>query len=116
MATHFSDEEVAGLVPELVIMLDRARGFAGVPFIITSGLRTQEENLVAGGEEDSAHLYGEAVDLACSTSWLRHKMLPALYVAGFRRIGVYDRHLHADISTHLPQGVTWWGKSKGGQP
>ena len=41
----------------------------------------------------------------------RHKMLPALYLAGFLRIGVYDKHIHAGISKTKPQKVTWWGTS-----
>lgn len=115
MAKHFSEREVRGLKPELVAKLDQARGFAGVPFIITSGYRSPEDNTAAGGVEDSAHTRGEAVDLACSSSSVRHKMLSSLYLVGFNRIGVYDRHLHADVSSSLPQGVTWWGKSKGGR-
>jgi hypothetical protein len=112
MARHFSDEEIAGLHPELVEKLDVARGIAGVPFIITSGVRTEGYNHTLGGVEDSEHETGEGVDLACSLSAVRHKMLPALYLAGFVRIGVYDLHLHAGISETKPQNVTWWGKSK----
>jgi hypothetical protein len=112
VAHWFSDDEIRGLQPELVEKLDHARGFAAVPFIITSGLRTDGYNHEIGGVPDGAHETGEAVDLACSSSRVRHKMLPALYLAGFRRIGIYDLHLHADVAARLPQDVTWWGKSK----
>jgi hypothetical protein len=113
MATYFSDEEVAGLVDELVSRLDVARGLAGVPFIITSGLRTPGHNHDVDGVPDGSHETGEGVDVACSSSGVRHKMLPALYIAGFKRIGIYDRHLHVDVAERLPQNKTWWGKSKG---
>jgi len=36
----------------------------------------------------------------------------ALLQAGFRRIGIYDKHIHADIDKTLPQDVMWWGVSK----
>ena len=112
MARFFSDEEIVGLSDELVEKLDQARGFAGVPFIITSGLRTAGHNHTVGGVPDGAHETGEGVDVACTTSRVRHKMLPALYLAGFVRVGVYDLHLHGDVAARLPQDVTWWGKSK----
>ena len=111
MPRHFSDEEVVGLRPELVEKLDQARGYARVPFIITSGYRPPEVNAAVGGVEDSEHETGEGVDLACSDSRTRHQMLPALYLVGFSRIGVYDRHIHAGISKTKPQKVTWWGTS-----
>ena len=110
MPRFFSPEETRGLKEELVERLDRARGFANVPFIITSGYRPPGTNLDPD-VESSEHETGEAVDLQCSLSSVRHKMLPALYLAGFNRVGVYDRHLHAGISGEKPQNVTWWGKS-----
>lgn len=106
MPLHFTDEEVAGLEPELVSRLDSARGFAKVPFIITEG-RASGGSHVA----NSAHARGLAVDLRCSGSADRFKIVCALILAGFRRIGVYDKHIHADVDTSLPDGVLWWGRS-----
>jgi hypothetical protein len=111
MPRYFTDQEVAGLQDELIEKLDRARGYARVPFIITSGYRPPDINAAVGGVEDSEHETGEGVDLACADSRTRHRMLPALYLAGFVRIGVYDRHIHAGISKTKPQKVTWWGTS-----
>jgi zinc D-Ala-D-Ala carboxypeptidase len=93
MAVWFTDEEVEGLTPG------------------TSGKRTVQENEAAGGVDASAHIKGVAVDLACASSRNRMKMVSALIVAGFKRIGVYDRHLHADCDPDLPQEVMWVGKS-----
>lgn len=109
--THFSDDEVVGLHPDLVEKLDTARGFAHVPFIITSGLRTRDENSTAGGVENSSHTAGLGVDLQCSGSRTRFRMVSALILAGFRRIGVYDRHIHVDIDESLPDSVMWVGLS-----
>lgn len=105
----FTAEEVQGLDPRLVEMLDKARGFAKVPFRITSGYRTAAENKAAGGVFDSAHTRGLAVDLACYDSRTRMKMIAALIMAGFTRIGAYTSHLHADTDESLPQEVLWLG-------
>jgi hypothetical protein len=96
---------VAELKIPLVNLLDQARGIAGIPFIITSGFRTVAENQAAGGVVDSAHLTGEAADLACSDSVSRLKILKALLLVGFNRIEVATGHLHCDISKTLPQNV-----------
>jgi zinc D-Ala-D-Ala carboxypeptidase len=113
MARFFTPEEVAGLNPELVEALDRARGFAKQPFIITSGLRDPAHNAEAGGVSNSTHCKGLAVDLRCEGSRSRFRMVSALILAGFRRIGVYDRHLHVDLGPEgdYPQDVMWTGVS-----
>lgn len=109
--TFFKPEEVEGLDDELVAKIDWARGRAGVPFVITSGKRTPEENERVMGVDASAHIKGLAVDLRCPDSEARFKMLQALFLAGFKRIGVYDHHIHADIDSSLPQEVVWVGLS-----
>jgi uncharacterized protein YcbK (DUF882 family) len=106
---YFSPEEVGGLNEEFVALLDRARGLAQTPFIITSGLRTLQENeQTANAVSDSAHLSGLAVDLACVESEKRFSIIKALLAVGFCRIGVYERHLHVDKSSTLPQNVIWY--------
>lgn len=106
---YFSPKEIEGLQGNLPAMLDMARGIAGVPFIITSGLRTQEQNdALPEAVRDSSHLMGYAVDLACSDSETRFAILKGLFAAGFTRIGIYkDGHIHADISPTLPPKVVW---------
>jgi hypothetical protein len=99
----FSDAEVNGLNPRLVEMLEDARTRAKVPFEITSGYRPGD---------DKSHGRALAVDLRCSTSYRRMRIVSAALLAGFRRIGVYDLHVHLDIDKKLPQDVMWWGESK----
>lgn len=108
-ARYFDEAEIAGLDARLVEMLDRARGLAHTPFRITSGARSSDQNAQVGGVMDSAHTRGLAVDLACFDSRARMRMLSALIVVGFRRIGLYSRHVHADIDDSLPADVLWWG-------
>lgn len=103
---YFKDSEIVGLITPLPAMLDLARGIAGIPFIITSGLRTKAENdALPGAVQNSAHLTGEAVDLAYTTSTQRLLILKGLYAAGFNRIGLGVNYIHCDISTSLPQNV-----------
>lgn len=105
---HFTDGEVKGLDTELVAMLDMGRALCNHPFIITRGLSTAEENSACGGVKNSAHLRGLAVDLACEDSMQRFEMIKALFAVGFSRIGIYEKHLHADRDESLPQAVCWW--------
>lgn len=100
---YFTNEEVAGLDKYLCELLDNAREYAGVPFVITSGLRSKEQNEAVGGVHDSAHLKGLAVDLACHSSDFRYKIVGALLQAGFSRIGIAKDHIHCDIDHTKPQ-------------
>lgn len=107
----FSEEEAKGLDPELMSKLDTARAVAGVPFRITSGLRSCDANKIAMGVENSAHLSGKAVDLSVEDSASRFLIVKGLLAAGFVRIGVYDHHVHCDVSLTLPQNMMWVGLS-----
>lgn len=105
---YFKDSEVVGLKPELVSLLDKARGIAGVPFKITSGLRTIQQNEDVGGASDSSHLRGYGCDLSVVDSDKRYKILTALLNVGFSRIGVYGGHIHVDCDPNLPKNLIWW--------
>lgn len=106
---YFTDQEVQGLQDSTCQKLSVARGIAGVPFVITSGLRTDDQNAaLAESVKDSAHLTGNAVDLACADSPTRYAMLRGLIGAGFNRIGIYSAHIHADDSPTLPPNVCWY--------
>jgi hypothetical protein len=96
----FSQAEVDKfkLVPELWELLDKMREIAQIPFIITSGYRTIEENKKAGGKANSAHLRGLAVDLQCSDNFKRAKMLKG--IIPFKDeifLEIAPRHLHIDL-------------------
>lgn len=115
--TYFTDEEVRGLNEEFVAKLDLARKMAGIPFVITSGLRTPETNQsVVGAMPDSSHLVGLAVDLRVSDDPALFKVIMAAMSCGIHRIGVYfDRtapqprptHVHLDDDRTKPPEVIW---------
>lgn len=102
MAKYFSSEEVEGLNPALVEKLDLARDVAGVPFVLTSTFRQGDRR---------SHGRGFAVDIRANMSRARFRIVLGLIQAGFRRIGVYDKHVHADIDPELPKDVMWVGES-----
>jgi len=87
----------------LLALLDQMRGIAGIPIKITSSYR--EGDPLSHGD-------GDGVDLACGSSGERFSLVRAAIEAGFVRIGVYDQHIHVDVSSRLPQNVMWWGTSK----
>ena len=108
---YFLEDEVLGLKDELILKLDQMRSVAGVPIVITSGLRALDANNAAQGVHDSAHLKGLAADIHCPDSPTRFKLIGAAFQVGFRRIEVANAHIHVDIDPDLPQDVLWLGIS-----
>lgn len=108
---YFLEEEVVGLKDDLVFRLDRARDLFGAAIIITSGYRDPEHNDNIGGVKDSAHSSGLAVDIRCPDKEMQTKLAWALGAAGFRRIGVYNRHIHCDVDSSKPIPAYWTGVS-----
>lgn len=108
MYKYFKDSEIVGLKPELVSLLDKARDIAGVPFRITSGLRSPAQNALVGGVDGSSHEAGLAVDLAVADGVTGGKILLALVQVGFTRFGFYrDGHLHVDLDSTKPNPCYW---------
>ncbi len=92
-----------GLFVDFLSRLQTAEKHAGFDFIITSAIRKKD---------NGCHGLGRAVDLACHRSNERWRIVFALERAGFRRIGIYDRHIHVDDCRNRGMKVLWWGKSK----
>lgn len=91
----------------LLLLLDRARDIAGIPFIITSGYRCKKHNAEIGGVPNSAHVKGLACDIKAITSKERYRIVKALLQVGFNRIGIASNFIHADIDTTKPKNVIW---------
>ncbi len=88
-------------------MLDEARSVAGIPFVITSGYRTEEWNAEVGGKKDSSHLSGCAADISCTTSRDRFIMITSLLEAGFDRIGIGEDFIHIDTDWEKNAALIW---------
>lgn len=114
MSKYFKFEEFAckhcneNLMKESTIAkLDFARGFANIPFIITSGYRCNTHNQAIGGEQESSHTKGRAADIKCQDGRSRWLIVTALQKAGFNRIGVSKSFIHVDDDDTLPKNVIW---------
>jgi len=93
------------MTKEFLEKIDISRGKAGIPFKITSGYRCKNHNKAVGGADDSQHTHGIAVDIACSNSVDRYKIVDALFQSGFTGIGIAKHFVHGDIRNDTP--VIW---------
>lgn len=105
---HFNESETKGLKPRLCVMLQAMRYLTGLPIVITSGLRPGDRG--AHGSGDGVDISDNGLGAPVASRW-RQATLAAAYAVGFRRVGIYDRHIHVDIATTLPQDVSWWDTS-----
>ena len=94
--------------PKFHRMLDRARENSGVPFPVNSAVRCAAHNAKVGGAENSAHTLGVAIDIRVDSSWHRFKILRALVLVGFERIGIYETFIHADVDSSKTAEVVWY--------
>jgi uncharacterized protein YcbK (DUF882 family) len=92
---------------KFLIMLDKARDIAGIPFKINSGYRTMVHNAEIGGVSNSSHLSGLAADVSCKESRHRFIMIAAFIAAGFTRIGIAKTFIHVDCDKDKDQSVSW---------
>ena len=92
---------------KLLMMLDQVRDKFDKPIHINSGFRTPAHNESVGGKENSSHLKGLAVDIACNNSKDRFDLINCLLDVGFSRIGVANNFIHVDIDPDKVQNVIW---------
>jgi uncharacterized protein YcbK (DUF882 family) len=108
---EFDSPDVQGsgqlMDPKLLEMIDEVREIYGKPIRINSGYRTEAHNRKVGGVDSSSHIKGLAIDVSCTRSDDRFKMLTALIEVGFNRIGVAGSFIHVDIDKDKSQNVIW---------
>lgn len=113
---YFGESEFQRCIPgcslqdmkqEFILMLDRARELAGIPFVITSAYRSSEWDRAKGRSGTGAHTTGVAVDIRCNTSRNRFLIVQALLHVGFNRIGIADSFIHVDGSETHDSMVIW---------
>ena len=87
--------------------LDYARHNAGVPFVITSGYRTEARNKLVGGRVGSSHLKGLAADISYNGSRERYLIVSSLLDVGINRIGIHKTFVHCDVDNLKDEAVIW---------
>jgi hypothetical protein len=87
--------------------LDKARGFAGVPFRVASGYRDGNHPETIKNPT-SSHAKGYAADIAYSTTAERDAIVAGAKKAGFLRIGIGANFVHLDDDPDKKQYVTWY--------
>jgi len=90
-----------------LLMLDKCRDVAGIPFKVTSGFRTEKHNLKIKGVKKSSHLKGLAADISAVSSIERYKIINAAIKIGFKRIGIGKTFIHLDVDKTKAQEVMW---------
>ena len=95
----------------LVALVQTIRTLFGKPINITSGVRCKEHNASpeVGGLENSAHLKGKAVDISCTNSTDRHRIIQLLMYGSedINRIGIAKTFIHIDIDETKSPNVVW---------
>ena len=105
MSKYFKEIE-DNMSKEFLFVLDEAREFAGIPFIINSAYRSPEHPLSIKNP-NSSHIKGLAVDIKATDSVTRFKIVKALIEVGFTRIGIADTFIHVDLDLDKTQNVIW---------
>ena len=105
MSKYFKEIE-ANMDKRFLFVLDEAREFAGIPFIINSAYRSPDhpESIK---NPTSSHIKGLAVDIKVTDSVTRFKIVEALVSVGFTRIGIADTFIHVDLDFDKTQNVIW---------
>jgi hypothetical protein len=114
-STYFKPEEFCckcgcgfcKLDEELICILDIIREVLGKPMIIKSGCRCQNQNIAQGGEINSDHLKGRAVDIKTLNSHTRFIILNHGLALGINRIGVAPKYIHLGKNPDNVQEVFW---------
>ena len=94
--------ELEHMKSSTITMLQQVEEHLNETLVINSGYRDKEHNRKVNGVSNSAHLRGYAVDIAIYSRKHRRRLVKALEAAGFKRIGIYPTHVHADNDPSLP--------------
>jgi uncharacterized protein YcbK (DUF882 family) len=105
MSRYFKNIE-KNMDVDFLEVLDEAREYAQIPFIINSAYRSPDHPLSIDNPS-SSHIKGLAVDISAKDSRQRFLILDALLAVGITRIGVASTFIHADLDPDKSQNVIW---------
>jgi|TARA_X000001382_G_scaffold74676_1_gene52206 uncharacterized protein YcbK (DUF882 family) len=93
---------------EFIEMLDEARDIARIRFKILSGYRTPLYNTNHFmASTTSTHLIGRAAHIECVNANKRLKIVEALSMVGFKRLGLGSKYIHVD-NDDLKPNMIWF--------
>ena len=92
---------------EFIQMINIARSFSDIPFVINSGKRCRKHNKNEGSKPTSSHLKGMAADISCLSSYDRFRIIEGVVDAGFMRVGIGDGFIHVDNDNTKDPEVIW---------
>lgn len=104
MCMYFSADEFLRCSPpchldvmdkEFMVLLDCARNDAGIPFVVNSAFRPPEWDIAHGRSGSGYHTRGRAVDIRCSDSVSRAKIVNACLAYGLS-CGISKTFIHVD--------------------
>lgn len=90
---------------KLIHIMETARTLAGFPFPVTSWNRCWDYNKLIGGDDNSSHPEGYAIDIGISDPSKRFIAVSCLITAGAPRIKLRPDHIHVDIHPDKKWGV-----------
>ena len=98
-----------------LLLLDTAREYANIPFVISSGYRCEKHNAEVGGAKLSSHCKGLAVDIKTNcadvpNSLVAYNIMEWCRTIGLTRFALYENHIHVDYDRDKTQNVLIWGK------
>ena len=99
--------EIGQMDPGFLRLLDEVREAAGIPLVLNSAFRSADWEKAHKRTGTSSHTKGLAVDIRCTTSANRYKIVAAALGAGICRIGVARTYVHLDADDTKAQGVIW---------
>ena len=105
MSKYFKEIE-ENMNKDFLFVLDEAREFAGIPFVINSAYRSPNHPLSVKNPT-SSHIKGLAVDIKATDNETRFKIVEALVSVGFTRIGIADTFIHVDLDFEKRQNIIW---------
>ena len=96
----------------LLMLVDKMRHRAGIPFRLTSAYRSQEYNDKSkNSSKNSSHIKGKALDIAATDSRSRYLIIEAAIFYGIQRIGISKAggfiHIDIDDTDNKPAKVAW---------
>ena len=81
--------------------------------MFTSAYRCRVYNKRIGGIPNSSHVRGYAVDIKCTNSLERQRILEFLLGERVKRIGIHPRFIHFDLDPEKPSPRVWlYGKRR----